>query len=138
MGITPEMIKRGMVRMAADLRYSNWPPAAIEFRLLCLPTGEDMGLPPESDAFAQAVGNRTSKHPAVVLTLREYVDGHALRRMPDIDARRAWTKAWAQTVEHVATGGSLPEVALEIEDKPVKADPEAVSNHRAALKGLFA
>lgn len=137
-GITPEMIRLGLGRMATERRYADWPPAALEFRALCLPTAEDMGLPTEAEALAQAVGNRTAKHPAVIHTLREHIDGHNLRRMTEMDARRAWAKAWAATVDYVASGGDLPEPVAEIEDKPVRASRETAVGALSGLRGMLA
>lgn len=138
-GVTPAMVKTGLARMAADPRYQAWPPAALEFRALCLPRSEDLGLPQEHDAFAQAVGNESGKHPAVVFTLRAMGDrAFALRRMTDREARQEFIGWWSKTVEHVIAGGEIPEPEKQIEDRPVKAAPEAVANHRAQLKELFA
>lgn len=135
--LDPHQIAKGIKAMIASGKYSEYPPNPMAFRAMCLPTGEDMGLPSESEAFAQAVGNRTSKHPSVVLTLCEYVDPHALRRASEKDAAMMWAKAWAKTVEHVAAGGALPEIKEEVEHKPVKADPEAVQSHRESLRSMF-
>lgn len=137
-GISPERIKQGLELMAADRKYHDWPPAALEFRALCLPRGEDFGLPSADEAFAQAVGNRTEKHPSVVFTLRAMGDvAFELRRMPSDKARELWARWWPQTVEHVAAGGELPEPEPEIEHKPAKASADAAAPHRAALMEMF-
>ena len=135
-GISPEMIRFGLEKMATVAAYQNWPPSALAFRELCLPTSEDLGLPSEDEAFAQAVGNSSEKHPSVVMTLSE-MDVYKLRRAETEKARTLFKKHWDQTVQHVAAGGELPEVKLEIEDKPVKASRETAAEGMAALKGLF-
>lgn len=137
-GISPERIKQGLERMAADQRYLKWPPAALEFRALCLPRAEDFGLPSEDEAFAQAIGNRSEKHPAVVFTLRSMGDeAFQMRREKTDEARRLWAQHWAKTVDHVANGGELPQPEPEIEHRPAKASASAAAPHLDALKGLF-
>jgi hypothetical protein len=132
------MIRFGLEKMATVAAYQNWPPSALAFRDLCLPTSEDLGLPSEDEAFNQSVGNASEKHPSVVLTLRNMRDDvYELRRADAKKARTLFKKHWDQTVQFVAEGGELPEPELEIEDKPVKASKETAAEGMAALKGLF-
>ena len=102
-GITPKMIETGIERMKAADKFQEWPPNALAFRALCLPSEVDLGLPTAEEAFAQAVGNRPhqQKHPAVVHTLRQ-IDSYALRMADEATARKIWSSAWRDTVGKVA------------------------------------
>ena len=135
--LTPEMIRKGLSRMATDPEFKTFPPKALEFRALCLPTSEELGLPSAEESFQQAVGNRTTKHPATIYTLRQ-MDSHALRRMDLDSARKLWAKQWASTVDHVAAGGELPDVEPEIEHKPIRAAPDKAKPYMDQLMGMLA
>ena len=137
-GITPQMIKQGLEKMAAKPAYLDWPPSALAFRDLCLPTSEDLGLPSDDDAFNQAVGNASEKHPSVIHTLRNMGDEvYKLRRSESGKAEKIFKKHWDKTVEHVMAGGELPEVEKQVEDKPVKASAEVAENSLNDLKEMF-
>lgn len=132
------MIKAGLERMAQDRQYHKWPPAALEFRALCLPRGEDLGLPTEGEAFSQAVGNGSEKCPAVVFTLRSMGDeAFTLRRLDSDKARRLWSRFWGRTVEHVMAGKEVPEPERQIEEIHVKADAVKAAPHLNALRNMF-
>ena len=135
-GITPQMIKQGLEKMAVNRAYMDWPPSALAFRDLCLPTSEDLGLPSDDDAFNQAVGNATEKHPAVIRTLRD-MDVHKLRTAEVGKAERLFKKHWDKTIEFVMAGGELPEVEKQVEDKPVKASAEVAENSLNDLREMF-
>ena len=130
------MIKQGLEKMAVNRAYMDWPPSALAFRDLCLPTSEDLGLPSDDDAFNQAVGNATEKHPAVIRTLRD-MDVHKLRTAEVGKAERLFKKHWDKTVEHVMAGGELPEVEKQVEDKPVKASAEVAESALGGIRGMF-
>ena len=122
-GIEPLMIKRGLIALAETPKHKDWPPSALEFRSLCMPRGEDLGLPSESEALKQAVGCSTKKHPAVTLALRNMGDdAFALRRADSKRAEAMFAPHWAATVNHVISGGELPEPAPEIKHQHAKAD----------------
>lgn len=136
--LQPAQIEKGIKTMIASGRYREMPPNPMVFRSMCLPKAEDFGLPGESEAFAQAIGNRSEKHPAVVLALRWMGDEvFEMRRDTADHARRTWAKHWAAVVDHVANGGELPEPESEIEHRPAKATATAAAPHLSALKGLF-
>ena len=104
-GITPKMIGSGIERMKTIEKFQEWPPNALAFRALCLPSEADLGLPTADEAFAQAVGNRPGqpKHPAVIHALRQ-IDSYALRLADEATARKIWAEAWSSTVGQVAGG----------------------------------
>ena len=118
--LTPEMVRTGLDRTVSE-RW-DWPPNPIQFRELCLPTSEDLGLPSDDDAFQQAVGNATDKDPSVIYTLRNMGDEvYKFRRCETEKARKLFKKHWDKTIEYVMTGGELPEPELQVEDRPVRA-----------------
>lgn len=137
-GIKAEMIKVGLERMACDKKFMVFPPGPLEFRSLCLPRGEDMGLPSFDEAYAQATKLNTDKHQAVIYAINLMVDPFAFRQAKAAQARDIFQEAWNKTLEFVMAGGELPEKAEEIEEVSVKADPESVSDTRQGLKELFA
>ena len=121
--IEPQMIKHGLMNLAESTKHRDWPPSALEFRALCLPRGEDMGLPTEAEALRQATGSSTQKHPAVSFTLRNMGDDvFALRRADSKTAASMFGPHWAATIKHVMAGGELPEPAPEIDYRHTKAD----------------
>lgn len=138
-GITPKMIGTGIERMKMIEKFQEWPPNALAFRALCLPSEADLGLPTAEEAFAQAVGNRSgqSKHPAVIHTLRK-IDSYSMRKAPADVARKLWNSAWKETVEHVAKGGELS-VDLVALPPPVEEydDTESPLRHSKAMKAAI-
>ena len=123
-----DQIKRGIERCTTEPEFRKFPPNPMQFLTLCLPRGEDMGLPSESEALRQATGSSTQKHPAVSYTLRNMGDDvFALRRADSKTAASMFGPHWAATIKHVMAGGELPEPELEIEHKHQRAD-KAVGN----------
>ena len=136
-GVEPQMIKQGLINLSDDAKHRDWPPSALEFRALCLPRGEDMGLPTEAEALRQATGSATKKHPAVSYTLRNMGDDvFALRRADSKTAAAMFGPHWAATIKHVMAGGELPEPELEIEHKHQRADKETGNAILAEMKAL--
>jgi hypothetical protein len=140
--LSPGMIRAGLAKMAKQGNHNAWPPTALEFRALCIPSGEDIGLPSLDEAFQQAIGNRTEKHPAVVHTLR-HLDSYALRRMPGADAQRAFARAWQKTIGEIAAGGELPAAPIGLSDDTVAKPkrhrtPEEAARCSAMLAGILA
>jgi len=126
-------IERGLAGVTSDFL-----PNPSKFARSCLPSPEELGIPSESEAFQQAIGNATVKHPAVVFTLRK-TDSWALKRAPADEAKRQWRDLWTATVRHVVDGGELPAKTLQIEDKPKpKASKDTAISAMDNLKGLFA
>lgn len=121
-----DQIRRGIERCTTEPEFCKFPPNPMQFLALCLPSGEDLGLPSETEALAQAVGASTGKHPAVVYTLRQMGNQvFELRRADSTRAIRMFAPWWAKTVEHVSAGGELPEKSIEIENQPQKLPKEA-------------
>ena len=135
-GLEPEQIRAGLKKMVVNPEYQKWPPAALEFRALCLPTEADLGLPTLNEAFNQAVGNRGEKHPAVIHTLRQ-TDAFALRRMPAADALKVFAPIWAETVRMVAAGGELLERQAALPDGVPTKTPENKREGHARLMDVL-
>ena len=136
---TPEMLKRGLDRCVKE--FESWPPNPIEFRALCLPQAEDLGLPGEDQAFAQAVGNVKERHPSVLLTMRNMgSDLFTLRHSDEKKARKMFADEWARTINFVANGGELPEPEKQIPERPQGTEEGRKKAGEKALgdmRGLF-
>lgn len=139
-GIKAEMIKVGLERMACDNAFLTWPPNPLEFRFLCLPRGEDLGLPSFEEAYAQATKSNTDKHQSVVYAINLMADPFAFRQAKAAQANDMFQEAWNKTLEFVMAGGVLPEKVEEIEEVSVKADKnsEKVIDARKSALELFA
>ena len=136
---TPEMLKRGLDRCVEQ--FESWPPNPIEFRALCLPQAEDLGLPNEDQAFAQAVGNVKERHPSVLLTMRNMgSDLFTLRHSDEKKARKMFADEWARTINFVASGGELPEPEKQIPERPKGTEAgrqEAGEKALGEMMGMF-
>ena len=136
---SPEMIKRGLDRCVKE--FPSWPPNPIEFRNLCYPTPEEMGLPSNETAFLQAVGSIKERHPAVIYALRNLgAECFRLRHSDEKTARDMFNKVWAQTIEFVANGGDLPEPEKQIPERPAGTEAgrqKAGAKALAEMRGMF-
>ena len=132
-----DQIRCGIERCTTENEFRKFPPNPMQFLTLCLPRGEDMGLPTEAEALRQATGASTQKHPAVSFTLRNMGDDvFALRRADSKTAAAMFGPHWAATIQHVMAGGELPEPELEIEHKHQRADKETGNAILAEMKSL--
>lgn len=138
------MIGKGLSRMAQNGKYQAWPPKALEFRALCMPGAEELGLPSEGEAFWQATNwsrlPAEKKHPAVLKFMQVLAEQNLqseFRRLSEDKARKLFDKTWAQVIDFVASGGELPEIPKEIEDKPARADKIKAMAGLAELNQLF-
>lgn len=132
------MVSVGLNRVVKDKRFEEYPPNPIQFRAACFPRGEELGLPSFTEAFEQAVGSHTDKHPSVIYAIRLLPDAFAFRQSKVEAAQAQFSEVWLQTLEHVMSGGELPEKPVEIEEQvdPVKAK-QAGKEHLGNLKGMF-
>lgn len=136
---SPQMIKRGIDR--AVKQFKSWPPNPIEFRNLCFPTTDELGLPSDDQAFQQAVGNVSDRHPAVIFTLRNMGgESFRLRRTDEKTALAMFKKQWVETVQFVSDGGELPEPEKQIPERPQGTEAgckKAAHSALAELRGIF-
>ncbi len=106
----------------------SWPPSAPEFRSMCLPTGQRLGLPSEFDAYNQLleiinVGGqidwfRIAVHPAVYYTYANLLDPYAMKRATTTQHRDMFTKAYRVTMNRAAGGFKFPPIPQAIEHQP--------------------
>lgn len=116
--IPVDQIGPGIDLCADSPEFKTFPPNPMQFVALCLPKAEDYGLPSESEALNQAVGNSDEKHPAVIYTVRNITGGaYDLRQANTKSAKDMFGKEWAKTIAHVIGGGELPERPLEIQEE---------------------
>ena len=134
---TPDSLKMGIGRMAKDEKFAAFPPTPMQFQALCLPRGEDLGLPTFDEAFDQATKANTDKHPSVIYAIWQIDDNFGFRQMKTEAAKKVFIEVWNKTLMHVMAGGELPEKPVEVEEVHTKANPEAVADTRQGLKGLF-
>lgn len=134
---TREQISRGMRK--ARQHAQPWLPSVGMFIEWCKADSAELGLPSEEQAYQQAIGNASAKHPAVIFTLRQMTDSYGFRMMPADKSKKLWANAWQQTINHVERGGKLPKPELQIEKKETPAEREEslkhIENIRKMLKG---
>ena len=141
--ITPDMVKRGLAKMVADAKFKTFPPNALEFRELCLPASEDLGLPSEADAYRMALNWSAlppkQRHPAVLAALRE-MDSWAFRRMPEVEARKTFKADWDKVVGRVRAEGHgwLPEITIGELPSHSSQPKDAKAMGRAVLANILA
>jgi len=140
-GITPEMIGTGLSRLLKSEEFKKWPPNVFEFRDMCSPKAEDYGLPDYDEAYWQAVNwgrvKHDDKHQAVLHAMREYIDMFGCRRLAEKEARRIFDTAWKKTIDHVAAGGELPEIPVEIpEELNIITEKGQAAGRAAMLKAM--
>ena len=131
------MMSRGIHRLAEG--GHTFPPSAISFRTLCLPTSEDLIAVDGDTAFSMAVGLIKPKAPEVVYTLRQMGanEVYALLHEKEDRSRRRWDKWYAKTLTDIANGVEMPvEKAIE-EKEPEPCPPEVARSNLDAMKNLF-
>ena len=117
-GVTPDMMALGFNRLVE--KSPEWPPNAMQFKALCKPTGEDLGLLPEHEAYQQAITRRKAdRAPEVVFTMRAMGGSFDFGQKKSKEAEKQFSDWYAKTIDHVLNGGKLPKPELKIEDKPV-------------------
>ena len=140
-GLSADQVKRGLNHLIADPKKWAWPPNAIEFRGLCMPSAEELGLLGESDAFQQAIRHNTDtrpRAPEVIFTLRAMGDDAYKMKHSDTEkAQKMFSKYWRSTVEHVVAGGVFPEPEKRIEKKEKLATRKQNLAGVANLKEMF-
>jgi len=143
----PDVWRRGLAGLAGDdlargLRRlvksgTGFLPALGEFRAMCEPTPEELGLPSERDAYLAACSMSWRLHPSVWHAARE-VGIYALRHEAEAKTRHAFARAWSKVVAQVRAGVvfDLPEQdAPRLEDQRTRADRvAAMRQHIGELK----
>ena len=137
--MTPEQIGHAIGRCAT--RDDAWPPSLPEFRRLCLPDPEELGLPDEQSAYRMACHLDWS-HPAVYEAAQQ-VGTLELRSQPQARTWPAFRDAWRRVVERAQRGeqfpGPTPGAALAIEtDRPPEGEPLPAEQARSRVQDLKA
>ena len=115
-GLSSEDINRGWPRM--EKAHPSFHPTAMEFSSLCKVRPEDKGYPSSEEAYQQAIGNRSNKHPMVTLTCREMGSRASdIRQMLDNQARKLFAGFYLDVVDKVGNGHlEVPKVIREEAD----------------------
>jgi hypothetical protein len=139
-GMTGPQIAMGLSRCVE--RGDAWPPSLPEFRALCTPTLEDLGLPSPEDAYREATHAETGHvwtHGAV-FSAAQSVGHFELRNLAQEKTRPAFLKAYEVACRRVLAGESLgAPIPKGLEKIATPAKPETVSDAltkmREALHG---
>lgn len=130
-----EVIREAARKVCEEVRWYQLPD---DFVALCQTIAADrLGLPAEAEAYRQAIGSNTEKHPAVVYTLRQ-IGQFEFRRMTVAEASSTFAGEWKKTIAHVLAGGELPTPVVEIEHRPARASRDTAAAAMGSLKGLLA
>lgn len=139
-GMTGEQIAVGLNALATtqDKQLQEWPPAAGQFRALCLELDpEDFGLPTEDKAYREAcrrayrAGPALDKpwsHPAVCHAALE-TGFHTLSTLKEDASRKLFARNYAAACRMVMDGEPLRTIPLGLPD------PESVSSCRTEEGG---
>lgn len=106
-GLTPQQIGFGLT--ACIRRPAAWPPTLPEFRALCTPSAEDLGLPPLDAAYreaANATQGHTWSHPAVYVAAQA-VGLFELRTLTQDRSRPLFERAYEIACRRAVAGEPL-------------------------------
>lgn len=144
-GLTGEQIAVGLNALACteDKQLQDWPPAAPQFRALCLNRDpEAFGLPSEEKAYREACSrayrngsslHRPWSHPAVCHAALE-TGFHTLNTLKEDASRKLFVRNYGIACRMVMDGQPLRTIPLGLPD------PESVSSCRTeegGRRGLF-
>ena len=137
----PIQIKFGINRLAAEWQ-NPFPPSLPEFRALCQPKPEDLGLPDLDHAYRDAIncaamianGGDTSRFPEIVQIAVREIGSAAFREMKPTDSLRAFSRAYEILTRKIMAGEKLevPKALEKMETPP--APPEVALSHLAQIK----
>ena len=135
-GLTPAQVGHGLSRCATH-REGGWPPTLPEFRALCTPTAEDLGLPTPDAAYREAaMADRDHRwsHPAVYAAAQA-AGLFELRRLPESKSRPMFERAYEIVARRVLAGEQFDApIPQALEKLPTPARPETVSAALAAMR----
>ncbi len=138
-GLTPAQVGRGLSRCATH-REGGWPPTLPEFRALCTPTAEDLGLPTPEAAYREvAMADRHHRwsHPAVFAAAQ--AAGHfELRTLPESKSRPLFERAYEIVTRRVLAGEQFDApVPRALEKLPVQARRDVAEAALTAMRTLL-
>jgi len=103
-------IQRGLRRMKVE--RPEWPPGAAGFALLCVVTGEELGLPNVDEAYQQAC-NQDWRFSAVWQAATKVGVGR-LRRCGERQTRKSFEREWARVVRAMQYGKTFRGPAVDV------------------------
>lgn len=127
-------------------RGDEWPPTLPEFRALCQPSPQDLGLPDLNRAYRDAVscaaalanGGATAQFPAIVQIAVREIGSAEFRAMTPTKSLEAFARAYEILVRKVMAGEELTAPkALPAEIEPQPASPEEVRNYLAQMRAIL-
>ena len=137
--MTPAQVGHGLSRCATH-RADGWPPTLPEFRALCTPTAEDLGLPTPDAAYREAaLADRDHQwsHPAV-FAAAQAAGLFALRTLPESKSRPLFERAYEIATRRVLAGEQFDTpVPRALEKLPVQARPDVAEAALAAMRTLL-
>lgn len=148
-GMTGEQIAVGLNALATtqDKQLQEWPPAAGQFRALCLELDpEDFGLPTEDKAYREAcrrayrAGPALDKpwsHPAVCHAALE-TGFHTLSTLKEDASRKLFARNYAAACRMVMDGQPLRSIPLGLPDPDSVSSVRTEEGGRRGLAGLRA
>lgn len=148
-GLTGEQIAVGLNALACteDKQLQDWPPAAPQFRALCLSRDPvAFGLPSEEKAYREAcrrayrAGPALDKpwsHPAVCHAALE-TGFHALNTLKEDASRKLFARNYAAACRMVMDGQPLRSIPLGLPDPDSVSSVRTEEGGRRGLAGLRA
>ena len=148
-GLTGEQIAVGLNALACteDKQLQDWPPAAPQFRALCLSRDpEAFGLPSEEKAYREACSrayrngpplHRPWSHPAVCHAALE-TGFHTLSTLKEDASRKLFARNYGIACRMVMDGEPLRSIPLGLPDPESASSCRTEEGGRRGLAGLRA
>ncbi|MHB1752184.1 MAG: replication protein P [Acidiferrobacter sp.] len=138
-GLTPAQVGHGLSRCATH-REGGWPPTLPEFRALCTPTAEDLGLPTLDAAYREAAladKDHRWSHPAVYAAAQA-AGLFELRTLPESKSRPLFERAYEIVTRRVLAGEQFDApVPRALEKLPVPTRPDVAEAALTAMRALL-
>ena len=137
--LTPAQVGWGLSRCATH-RADGWPPTLPEFRALCTPTAEDLGLPPLDTAYREAaLADRDHRwsHPAV-FAAAQAAGLFELRTFPESKSRPLFERAYEIVTRRILAGEQFDTpIPKGLEKQATPARREVAEAALAAMRTLL-
>ena len=137
--MTPAQVGHGLSRCATH-RADGWPPTLPEFRALCTPTAEDLGLPTPDAAYREAaLADRDHQwsHPAV-LAAAQAAGLFELRTLPEAKSRPLFEWAYEIVTRRVLAGEQFAApIPQALEKLPTPTRPDVAETALTAMRSLL-
>ena len=122
-------LERGVARLRwekeADEDDSSYAVSCLDFKKLCFPTSEELGLPSEDRAFMLACHGNWDVHPIVHLSVVK-IGFPEFSRMDAVQARRRFNKYYQKLVARVRAGYKLYMPVQKLKQLAHKPDDSSV------------